>query len=635
MLKNEKERLNKTQLLDNLRRRFLSTLNHTAWSDWRKKAKLCYDYRDGNQWSSADLARLAERKQPPIVNNQIKMMVDYEIGIYLSQRTRTVYRGRNTPADDQSHQTLTALKLFIEQNSQYEFQERDMVEDGTITGFGCIDIRPGYNPETKQIEIQMESIDVFEMYPDPFSRKYDWNQDAQFLSRERWVELGDAILMWPEKKMQLNEVVSAHGDGSITGITDTDRDPWNRDTFQWIDSQRNRIRLIEQQWKEKEAVICIRMADGTVSEVTAVPKKQITEFMLQNPGTEVFQEVRDILHIAIFTDNILLEHKRDPFKGAGMFGSPMFTYIPYWVIRKKNGEPYSFVATILPLQDSINKRESKALHLLNTNQAIIEQGNIVDELELAEEMAKPDGIIKVKDISQLRIEKNTDLAVTQMNFHQQAVVAIRQVSGKNPDALGEKSPIRSGIGIQRKQQGTATMVSPQFDNLRRTKVIQAKLILDYISRYYTGAMVFRITDDPTMGEFAAQTYAVNMMDPGTGQIANVGEYAYDVVAEEQPSATSLHQTHFQVLAQVLPSLAQLPPQYAMLLVEASDMKHKDKLLQMLQQAAQAMQQQQPKPQMSMNMQWDKLSEEDKNYFRQQMGAPPSQEGNPLMAMMGG
>jgi hypothetical protein len=50
------------------------------------------------------------------------------------------------------------------------------------------------------------------------------------------------------------------------------------------------------------------------------------------------------------------------------------------------------------LQDAINKRESKAIHLLNANATITEENNIVDKDEYAKERARPDGIAVVRDL---------------------------------------------------------------------------------------------------------------------------------------------------------------------------------------------------------------------------------------------
>jgi hypothetical protein len=67
------------------------------------------------------------------------------------------------------------------------------------------------------------------------------------------------------------------------------------------------------------------------------------------------------------------------------------------MFRRKDGGPYSLITLALSLQDAINKRESKALHLLNTNQTVAERSALLDKETYAEEIAKPDGIAEVAD----------------------------------------------------------------------------------------------------------------------------------------------------------------------------------------------------------------------------------------------
>ena len=131
------------------------------------------------------------------------------------------------------------------------------------------------------------------------------------------------------------------------------------------------------------------------------------------------------MRVGVFSSNILFEDKISPHD------TDKFPFVPFFVHRQKDGEPYSPIRVALPIQEAINKRESKALHLLNANQAIFQQGAIRDKAELAEEMAKPDGMMEVRRIGELVIEKNHDIALSQFQLHQQAQQDFRRVTGVN------------------------------------------------------------------------------------------------------------------------------------------------------------------------------------------------------------
>jgi hypothetical protein len=612
-----------TRLLHKLGRRFTSTLNHDAWKSWRSVAQKCFDYRDGHQWSAEELKVLKKRKQPPYVNNQIKMYVDYVIGQYVTTRTRSTYVGRNTPADDKSSQTMTALKLFIEQNSQYEFEERDLVEDATVSGFGVLDVRPKVNPETGKIEVKISHVDCFEIFIDPYSRKYDWNKDAMFISQAKWVDVQEAMKKFPQKRIQIKSLVDSSSGSTTPG--DIDEDVWGRDTANYVDTTRRRIRIVEQQWKEYKTVKIIHMLTGEQADVTDISSELLNQFVKDNPGASVFTESGDVLHTAVFTKDVLFEHTEDPYRG-----STRFTFIPYYVHRKKSGEPFSFVSTVLPMQDAINKRGSKAMHLLNKDRVITEKNNIEDPRKFQEEWSSPDGIAIVKSLQKLEIDKNIDLAATQMQFQQMDIASSRQIARINPDALGEKTPLRSGAGVKAKQRPTSIMLSPDFDNLRRTNVMLGQSILEYIPKYYNGPQVIRITDDPTMGEFASQQFFLNMTDPNTGKRTDVTKYAYDVVMKAVPNFDALHEQEFQTLAQVLPALSNMHPAFAVLLIQASNIKDKEKILQTFQQSLQG--QGEEKPKISLSVDYEKLNQQDKNFFRTMMGNNP-QQGPDIQAVL--
>jgi hypothetical protein len=604
-------------LLTKLKDRFQSSHNHDAWKAWRKEAEKCFDYRDGDQWTAADLKIIRKRRQPETVNNQVKVLTDHVMGQYLLNRTRSLYRGRNTPADDMSHHTLSALKLFIEQNQGYMFEERDMVDDAVVSGFGCLDIRPYYNEETKKVEISIEWRDNFNIYPDPLSRKYDWNKDARHISHGKWVDLPEVQSKFPDKKMQL-AALAPHTADSISGFEQT-VDLKARDQFIWLDPKRKRLFIVEQWWTQVETLKFIQLIDGRQGEVTEFKESRIKRILKENKGSHLFTETKKVLHMATFTDGLLLEKKRDPHRGI-----TMYPFVPLFILRKKNGQPYGVVSPVRSMQDAVNKRESKSLHLLSTNQTITTKNNVENFAEHAEEKAKPDGNIVVKKMDEFLLNKNVDLAITQMNFHQAAKIAMREISGINPEALGERSEVRSGIGIAKKQGATQVIVSPIFDNLRRTKLIEGKLILAYIRKYFTGPMVFRITDDPQMGDFADKTFVINRFDERNGSIENdVTQYAYDVVVDEVPNTASMHQLQAQTLLQALPALSNLNPAFAMVAIQALDLKDKPKLMAILQQALQA-QSQEAIPKASVTASWDNLNELEKREVGPKVGLRPKE-----------
>ena len=68
------------------------------------------------------------------------------------------------------------------------------------------------------------------------------------------------------------------------------------------------------------------------------------------------------------------------------------------------------VRGLISLQDEINKRRSKALHLLSVRQVVAEQGAVQDVDKARREVARPDGYVEVMPGLKFEIEHGGDLA---------------------------------------------------------------------------------------------------------------------------------------------------------------------------------------------------------------------------------
>ncbi len=117
-------------------------------------------------------------------------------------------------------------------------------------------------------------------------------------------------------------------------------------------------------------------------------------------------------------------------------------------INREN-QRYGMVRGLISLQDEINKRRSKALHLLSVRQVIAEQGAVPDVDKARREVAKPDGYIEVMPGLKFEIEQTADLAAGQFQLLQHATAEM-QLSGPNAamsgtDPRGSSAVVRSSL----------------------------------------------------------------------------------------------------------------------------------------------------------------------------------------------
>ena len=97
------------------------------------------------------------------------------------------------------------------------------------------------------------------------------------------------------------------------------------------------------------------------------------------------------------------------------------------------------VRGLISLQDEINKRRSKAMHLLNVHQVVAEQGAVPDVDKARREVARPDGYVEVMPGLKFEIQQTADLAAGQFQLLQHATAEM-QLSGPN---AAMSAPIRA------------------------------------------------------------------------------------------------------------------------------------------------------------------------------------------------
>ena len=591
----EKPTTERTQY-DRMERYFLSVLDHPMRKSWEANAIKCYQYKQGDQWTAAEKAVLKERGQPDTVNNQVRVTIDRLVGQFVKQRTRIGFRGRN-PQDDPSAQALTDVFLFIKQNNQMEYEEREMAEDGFTGGIGVEEVYVEFN-EMYEPDIIVRHEDALNIFPDPESRRYNWNEDARFICRQKWMDVEEVKERYPEMAGKVSAAASSGQADGLLGRTDALQGKV------YFDDKRERMRLVDC-WYRVNTMTRLLFYQGQLVETASIGKREAAR--MQKDGAQPADRMNSTIHMGTFSAGLLFEHKETDRK--------YYPFVPYYANRMKSGEPYAPILTALPLQDAINKRESKAIHLLSTNQAIFQTNSVADKAELAAEKAKPDGLIEVRNLEQFQLHNNVELAVTQYNMHNDAKMAFRQVVGVNPEALGEKSEVRSGVGIARKQSMTDLIVLPLFDNFRRTRVILAKVILELIQKYYTQEKVFSITDD--LGK--ARVIAINSADPATGEVMNpIKQGVYDVVVEEMPDVTTIQEEQLQILTQSLPQMLPFGVGWAKILFQMSDLRNKEELIKQIDAMSQPPP---PDPTFSVALSWTEMTATERAAFAAKLGMP--------------
>jgi len=587
-----------------LDRMFRLAADHPIVTSWRFHADTCYRYEHGDQWTSEEKSILKERNQPEIVENEIRPTIERLQGQFRKQRTTIKFLGRN-PSDEPIAEGMSDLLRHIDYINQYEFTEGEAIKDQLIGGIGWTEVIVKGNA-LDQPQVRYRHEDPFTMFPDPFCRSYDINQEARYVCRAKWFDEDVAVELWGKDKADLIKQVLGTSQPSMQNLSNIDPPILqlrNWEIGRYYDTKNRRFRPVEIWYKKRVDEYVITLADGTTKVVRkqrGVNDTKINDALAGMPGASMEKRTADAMWCAVYCGGLFLDGPR-----PSPYEHDLYPFVPYYCYRKIDGEPQGYVWSLIDPQREINARRSKALWALNNRQTIYERNAIRDKGELANEMARMDGQIEVENgkFDKFVIKENQDISQGNLTMLQETKQAIRRISGE--DQMNPAPEVRSGTGIQRLQMIYQSGILPIADNIRRSRRMKAHLTFALIKQYYTDEMVFQITEDPNLVKTIRLT---------AEHFASLKEELYDLVAEDTADHTTSQAEQFETLATTLPQILAHGPQWAQILVQMSDLKNKQGITQMIQQMSAPPPNQ---PKVSIALQWTELTPQEKAVFAKQ------------------
>jgi hypothetical protein len=522
-----------------------------ASQDARQAAERDRDYVCGIQYTAAELAALKRRGQPPITINYVSRKVQLLAGMERKGRTDPVAYPR-TPAEEDRADAATQALRYIADDQQMPVIRSAVYENLLVEGYGGLEI--GLEDDGKGgANVTLTHISWERLFHDPHSRAADFS-DARYLGLVLWMDLDQLEDMYPHAGDVLEKAFAAQG-GSYS-----DRP----DAIVWQDSTRERCRVVQVYWREG--------ADWWGATITK------TGF-LSEPVRSVFRDRQ------------------------GRSACPLILQSAY---VDRDNRRYGMVRDLISLQDEINKRRSKALHLLTMRQVIAETGAVVDVDRARREVAKPDGWVEVTPQMRFEIAQNNDLTAGQFNLLEHATQEM-QASGPNASMAGNDPRDLSGRAIMAQQAGGAAQNEPLADALRQWTRRVYEVAWMAVREYWRGQRWLRVTDDLGKLKFVGINRQITLADhlaempeeiraewmrrrgmtpddPRLMQVVgtenDISDLEVDITIEEGNDVPALQMEQFQALAQLAGTL---PPGTipADVLIAASSLKNKAELLDRL------------------------------------------------------
>lgn len=413
-------------------------------SDGRALSERCRDYYDGRQWTAEQIAALKRRKQAPIVNNRIKVKHNGLLGLTSVRKGDPQAYPRNVDHDSSAADAATDGLRYAADRVNLNNTFLECADNFFCEGYCGVNIVTEQSPNG-DVEVIVDHIPWDRIFFDAFSRRHDF-MDSR----------GKGFMLW----MDEDSITDAFPDADPSVFSDTPvaDDTTFEDRPQWVGTFGRRKRYLV--------------------------------------ATHYFIKGGQWM-LAIYTGGgFLLEPTPSPWLDE--FGRPVCPIeLEHAYIDRENNR-YGELASFLDLQDEINHRRSKALFLLSQRQTFGSRGAIKDIKKAKRELAKPDGHLEIG-----QGEFNKDFGILPTGDMAQGQIALLQEAKQEMDATSYSAQLAgerqqgelSGVAIQRLQQSGVTELIKLFENFGNFKLRVYRQMWERIRQGWSREKWVRVTDD--------------------------------------------------------------------------------------------------------------------------------------------
>lgn len=506
----------------------------SKWEE-NRAARLSRKYYHGNQLSDKIRKELERRHQPAIHSNFIRQTIDGVVGLDTRYRQDPKAYPR-TPKHAGQSEVATAVIRYVCDNNDWASVTSDCLMDAAQGGIMVNE----YKLKSKRdgdVEIEIDRLEPEKFFYDPHSIKGDFS-DARYMGSWGWFDLTTALQMFPEKEEEVRSSLEA----DFQGTYNEQQEDW---TNRWHDTERQLVKIVELWYKHG-----------------------------QN------------WQYCFFTSNTKLKEGVSPFFDHE--GNSGCRFVAQSAYVDESGNRYSLIRDLMPLQDEINQRRSKMLHMINTRQTWAKSGAVKDVNKMRMQMSRPDGHVEVEGAF------GVDFGIIDQNDQIQGQAALLESSKQEMESFGPGQALLGQGGLQDSsgralalhlQAGMAKM-QPFFNRVRNWKLRNYRMIWNNVQRYWSQERYILVTDDPQdIQHIPLNTLEIDQF--GQPRLANhLAQMDMDIVIDESPDTITLQSETFDKIVKLVQSGVQFPKE---VILEASDLdtKTKAKVMKMMQQQQQA------------------------------------------------
>jgi hypothetical protein len=488
-------------------------------------------YRHGSQYTSEQVKTYNTRKQPVVTYNRIAPKVNGVVGLIEKLRQAPKAYPR-TPKEEAGADLATAVVRYVVDEQQFKTLSPFCGQDAAIDGLSGIELVLEQGDQGDP-EIGLTKVEGDDFFYDPRSFDLDFT-DARYMGVAKWLDLEMVIEMFPDKEQEIRDSVETGSD--LT--TNSDRDN------KWFvsDGDTKRVRVIDH-WYQMKGDWCYCVYTGSVK--LAEGKSYFTD-----------QKGKAFCKFVMFSANV-----------------------------DQDGDRYGFVRQFKSVQDEINQRRSKAMHIMNSRRIMAEDGAFDDIEKTRIEAVRPDGVVIHNKGFEAEFDDNSKLQDMESNlkFYQDAKEEMDSY-GPTLSLVGDIGANLSGRAISLQQQAGIAQLGPFMVSYRAWKLRVYRAIWNAVRQHWKAERWIRVTDDENSVNFVGlNQVGTNPMTGMPTMVNQVSALDVDIIMEEGPDTINMMADTWEALSALAQNGAEIPPAILLELAPGIDATTRKRLIEKMSQ----------------------------------------------------
>lgn len=547
--------------------------------EWVQKAAIQFNYWQGKQWSSTDLAKLELAGRPALTLNVVESLIRAMAGMQCALRNDARFMPTGDGADANSARVMDAVWLHVQQRNQFDFLETDVYIKGLIMDRAYYDVRMDWtsgltghvvitSPRSQDIILD-PTIDTYSPttgnWPQVIKRRFVSVQDVESMygkeaaravartQMPEWYEYEDSFMSQQMGNLPYYRYGLPDDDKRIRGYLLTER--------QYA------------VWKKKDVFVDVNTGD--TSEIPeSWSRNRVARALEQFPELSTMRKNVRTIRWSVCCESETLHDEDSPYND--------YTIVPYFPTFV-DGVAKGAVSSLIDPQNMFNKVSSQELHIINTTANSgwkVKQGSLknmsVEELENVGArtgfVAELDAIENMEKITPNQVPQGHD----RISFKADQIM--RNLAGVSNQARGFAREDVAGEAILANQAATDVNSALWLANLHRSKQLLVERTVDCVRNFYTETRTIMINRG-SVYKPNIETVTVNQpMDEGM-VMNDITRGEYTTALVPAPTRATMSEADFKMLLELRKLGIGIPDE---LLIELSPAANKGKIIEMLQ-----------------------------------------------------